>query len=428
MPAKPPGGAGGTSANDIKAGGASFELVLKDEMSSRLAKVQEGVKGFAEKVKRYSAPLAGGLGQLFEVGARGGALGVGIALGQKALSAVSDEIGELALGTKTFQKNLDAAVESATQLSQRASEISASAREWAGAAVGPMGRAGELSTGLDRVREKLQQIYAERDKAASALDSVLSFRPGSDPNRNMALLLAGKLDESRNAAKTALKGIDTELEKTLATAIELDKSISRILNPASDPAFRGATAKLSEEMKSSLEEPLTGFQRKVADLKKQFGVPGTEPIFQMLMDDAAIADSEARIQAATKALTDFVSAEKLAESQSGKTAREIALLNAEAGRVPKEVLDQARRDLLGGGGVGQLLGMFLGALPDISTLTRGMRSTVAGGLGGGAGLQQFGYGSSLAKEQTDLLKWLVDGKGKLPDRIGQAVADGLVLR
>lgn len=428
MPAKPPGGAGGTSANDIKAGGASFELSLKDELSGRLKAAQTGVKNFTESVKRYSAPLAGGLGQIFEVASRGGLLGAGIAIGQQAIMGLSDEIADLISNATTLNKE----VERFGKLSAESLKIwerSFSAADARLLSESAPNRTAAITSEIARLERELSGVKIASKDAADEVDR-LSGKAITDPDR-FKLWAGGGLEASLKAATDRMSEADKAAEKLAGRLSKLRTDLAT----ERDPVKRfGADI---SAMEAALNDAIGTFGMS-ADRAKLFrmemaGVP--EHILQtnrLLVDtlEYMTANAEKAKQQAesVKNLQDYVANELFAAKTAGLSPREIELLKAQRAGVPGDVLDQARRDLLGGGGVGQLLGRFLGALPDISTLTRGMRSTVAGGLGGGAGLQQFGYGSSLAKEQTDLLKWLVDGKGKLPDRIGQAVANGLVLR
>lgn len=414
MPQKS-GGPGGGGAGNIRAGGAEYELALRDNMTAQLNKVQNGVKGFAEKVKKHMAPLGGALGQIFETGARGGAIGVSVALAQKAIGAVSDSIGEWAFGTKSFKRELEASVSLAGRLSEQSAEIAASTREWAGMATNRLGRVGRLDAGVADQEAILARLRAERAKTRAAFDRNFGVT-----GRNIGLGIIGELGTSQDAARDALKSIDAEIAKVVKTLGDLRGESFRAFDVMSDKSFLNSIEKFKDSMREARsEDDIGAFTKQVRDLRRAFGGDAsTKSLFDNLKNEAGYTETRIKINAATKALTDYVAAQELARKQADMTGDQIAIMNAEIAGVDAAAIASARRSLLSGSGMGQLLGGFLSTLPAIGEAIKGLSSSTRGGFVTPAGVaqQMFGGGS------TKTLQEIRDGKGGLPQAIGRATS------
>ena len=422
MPAKGGSGGGGSGASDIRAGGAEYELKLRDKMTSELAKAQEGVKNFAKAAKQHMAPLAGAMGQIFNAAGTGGVIGVGVAVGQKLLGAMTDSISEAVLGTKSFQKELDRAVAAAGALSTKAAEIAAATREWAAAATTPGDRGAVFSRMLEEQQEMMGKLMAERKAAVAEYG-------GTTGGRGLGLFLTGGLDDARGKGLAALKAIDAEIAKVHAGMAKMAEESRRIADPLKDPGFVGAVNKLGDAMSDARwGGALEGFSEQVRQLEKQHGTGGTGDLFGRLFNEAAAADAAVRIRAATKALTDYTLAQAKAGQQALMTASEFALMNAAAAGVDAGTIAdaQARLALLDSNMGGGLAGLGLGAaIGEAIKMGNVAGQSVRGGFVTPGAIASQMFGGQGGNEIKKAIDKLAAGKTGLADEIAAKAAEAL---
>lgn len=407
MPAESGSGlSSGSGAADISAAGAEFVLSLKDDASPRLAKVQEGVKGFAKTTKQHMLPLKGLMGNIFTLAGTGGLLGVGIGTAQLGLESLAESAREWITGAQAAARAQERAAEVAEHAAgvqnrmieesvARLRELAAAGDKWAATLASPAERLGDIERRLRAARDRQAELLREFHK--------------------------GEQSPAQAAAGSA--AFD-ELGKQI---LEMEARRLKLLDPLThDDDFVKRVNALRHEI-ATTAPALDGFRAKVEALfAGQVHNPASRLELMQLMDEAAGRDARDKIDAAAKTLGDYVKAAELAERQAGMTAHQVALMNAELAGVGGSALDDARRTLLSGGGVGQLLGMTLGTLPAIGAAVKGLAGATTRGTfaaPGAVAAQVFGG----ARGATDLLAAIRDGRGGLPRAIGEAVAQALVL-
>lgn len=409
MPAQNSGG-GGASGGDIKAGGAYYELQLRDKMAAQLAKAQGAVKGFAETAKKHMAPLGGALGQIFNVAATGGAIGIGIGLVQKGIEFLNERAAQAEKEREEAQKRAQAEM---AETKKRIEETVASMRgltaeteKWSATIVAPADRLLDLTT-------RIKAAFAERDAVGARAEG----------------------DGREDAIKRA------KVEELGRLAMELDARRRKILDPFKDDAFVRKLNELKEAMKDVKEE--AGEHAKaMAALFRAAAAPKDPAVLKKMgeeLDAARFKDWEVAVKAeldsidegirkATRSLEDFVDAKKLAAAQSMMTEGEKAIDNARRGGADAGVLADMEGQIrllesnMGGGLAG--LGIAA-ALSQAVKMGAATNASVRGGFvaPGAIAAQMFGGAGGKVEK---LLDKIAEGKGGLAREIGRAILVGLI--
>lgn len=399
MPAAAGSSGGGGGAGDVRAGGAYYELSGKDKLSPALDKAESKVKKFSKAIKEH-AIIEGGLGQIFEKAGQGGALGLGIALAQKGVEELGGSLHEWVTGAEAASKRFKEANEAATRAAEAQSkaieeqlaamrELVATSDKWAAT----------LATPAERIKEVERRLGVVAGKLAD-LDRRARARGEAGP---LEAAIGGELTREREA---------------------LEKERLKLLDPLThDEGFAARLNALAAEIEDTGPK-LDGFQAKVADLFKTItkDSPAAAAEFERFMILAGGRDALDRLEAGRKALEDYVKEVRQTRAEVGLSPHEIQLRRAAELGVNTE---DARRELLGGSGLGLAVSSFLVGLPALARLAApqlaGITGQAAGGfLTQGQAFQQFGLSETGRKldEALGIFR-------RLAKETGEAVADEL---
>ena len=229
----------------------------------------------------------------------------------------------------------------------------------------------------------------------------------------------GRLDETREKVKGELTAIDADIKRSKGELSNLEKERKKLLDP---------TAGIASLRDQIIKDAILS-QGKYTDIAKELmRQKGSSPALRTALGEAGLADTAAEIRDATKALDDYVASVERLREEAGKSAHEVALMNAARGRVSAEALEDARRNLMGAGGANLVVGSLFPMLAQIEEARKGMTeaATVRGGFNvGGAGVaaQMFGGGPNLV-----VLKEIALGQGELPAAIAYELAKKLGMK
>lgn len=362
------GEGGGGASGSIRAGRAFVEAGVDDRgISTGLRRLEKRFSDFGERLKKM--PIVGGF-----------AGGVGASVFENIKEAGAKALDK-AIGGDQFKKSMEAAAKAAGELADKTAEVAANVKEWLPAV--SSGRGIELLT--ESIREQtgaLDELERKREKIAKTKEGL---EENSIGNLLVTAFRPELLERDVDATTNALKEIDEAIKRTKAGITEAEKLRGRAIDPTRDPAFVGRVKELKEAMEFAPKlDGLEGFVRQVTELETKFGGKNTKKVFEDLFAGAKDADAAQKIRDATKSLKEYVAGVEKAQREAGKSAHEIALMNAEAAKVPKAAIDDARASLLGRGGIlGRALGKLvspdllreLAAIGELKTSARGAFST-----------------------------------------------------
>lgn len=420
MPAAPSGGGGGASAGDVRAGGAYYEIVGRDTVTQTMDKIRAHAQQFVRDMKGIFKQLSdeeekpkasGGLAGLLT---KGGALVAGIG----ALAKVGAVIQDLWVNTAKWEQELGRAAFQANEAARAFDRVVATRDEWTAIMSGP-NKAGALEFDAAQAERSAKAALAVAERQREVLEKL-----GSYGLSNFGAAIAGDLRKDQATAQAELSRAEAEASKMLERAASKRKELERAIDPNTNPAFRAAVDSLNAEMKRSGEEPLEGFRAKVAELEREFGSVFTAAQLADLKFQAAFVDAEKRTQAATRALREFVDAQRAAREDADLNPTEKELARFRRSGADPDAVAAAGRELLGGGGVGMMLRQFLAIGPQIAQIAKAAQVDVKGGFSTASARQQFGYGDTLRAPLDRLVK-LTESS---PEKIGAAVADNLKVK
>ncbi len=375
------GGGSGVRVGDVRMGGAYYEVFAKDKLTPELEKMEKKARSFDTALK--SVGKAG-------VGAGVDALKAGfIALGAVAFKAFAGQV----TGLEKVRKELTETAKIIEQTNALMDRNIATRAEGIDAALDPAEKLKKVEQELAKLeREKKDAIQSRMSlEAASKRNTIFGDNGAAgfgDRVNSLGLFVSGGvggagLEDAQEAARKNIEGTEAAVAKLHNRMLDL----------------------------SALRSKLIAEQK--AMVGKNVGMIG-----------AALfgGSSEAGVKFVAE-LNEVTAALKHQADTWGLTADEIAVFDLKAKGFTDEALagvkaEMGRMKILGA------LGGAAGALASGVQATEAMAvaESVRGGFNASALGQQFGVGSEVTK-QTDLLKQLNDGRGKLPERIGEHVRD-----
>ncbi|MDY3555301.1 hypothetical protein R5W24_004442 [Gemmata sp. JC717] len=238
-------------ANDVRAGGAWYELYGKDKLSAVLEGARKkaesvggAIKSVGKKAGAGALEMLGGLkGKLIEIGAELGAGAV------KAIAGISKNLEHL---QKEYEKTARLIAQADklmdTNLSRRGERIEAE--------LDPSKRKALIDAEIKQLERERADELGRKNQFQEEKDRLGIFKEkatGSDRMKALGLWLAGGEEEAIGAIQHRLDAAYATSDKLWDRIQELNDQRSRILNPDNDPQKKKAVAELNRELQKQTD-------------------------------------------------------------------------------------------------------------------------------------------------------------------------------
>lgn len=426
----PIGGLGG-KANDIRAGGAVWEISAKDSLTTALTRTQAKTSAWAKQMGDHSKKVSEGFGA-----SRLGALGLfgGAAAGAKLFL-------DMASGAEKFNAEMEKTAKLSAQIAVSQDNIRKSVFARVGGKLSPEvdalpfgDRAGFLETTLAQAQRDLTGIGQAADKSR---DQLTELQGGWNLLIQRIPVWSDALEQSRTMTRQQTDALNEQRQAQKQYVKELTDQIRAIKEAPAREAFKNIQS-LNEELRTQLEitrRGLTADQEKVFRLERGLEKQGINPDTaetRNLMNQIGLAkqfkDTKTELVSMTRDFEDSL-------KNAGKSAEQLRL---------EKLIEQDRFGLDMQNAIG-----LVGMMDDLRRMEEGRKQvnevpkqmqqltqSLRGAFGGGNLAQSLGIGTgTVHQRQLDELKkvgieakQIKTGIHDLPREIGDEIDRNMRLR